>query len=86
MMKTMKLKPAKNFGPGYFIREQMEYRNWSPEILSDTMSITIEYLNKLLKNEQAITVDIAKVLAIVFGNSPQYWLNLDAKYRFWLEN
>lgn len=86
-MKTrIQLRPARNFGPGYFIREQMEYRNWSPEILSDAMSVTLEHLNKLLKNEQAITTDTAKVLTKVFGISPQYWLNLDANYRLWLES
>jgi HTH-type transcriptional regulator / antitoxin HigA len=82
----MNLKPARNFGPGYFIREQMEYRNWNLENLSDALSIAIEPLNKILYNEQAITPDIAKVLAVVFENSPQYWLNLDANYRHRLKN
>jgi len=84
-MATTKLKPARNFGPGYFIREQMEYRNWSQEDLSEVMSITPKHLNKILQDKQAITLDMAKVLSEVFETSPQYWLNLDANYRLWLE-
>jgi len=84
-MATTKLRPARNFGPGYFIREQMEYRNWSQEDLSEVMSITPKHLNKILQDKQAITLDMAKVLSEVFETSPQYWLNLDANYRIWLE-
>jgi len=85
MVTTTKLRPARNFGPGYFIREQMEYRNWSQEDLSEVMSITPKHLNKILQDKQAITLDMAKILAEVFETSPQYWLNLDANYRLWLD-
>jgi len=81
-----KLRPARNLGPGYFIREQMEYRNWSQEDLSEVMSITPKHLNKIIQDKQAITLDMAKILAEVFETSPQYWLNLDANYRIWLHS
>lgn len=85
MVTKTKLRPARNLGPGYFIREQMEYRNWSQEDLSEVMSITPKHLNKILQDKQAITLDMAKILGEVFETSPQYWLNLDANYRLWLE-
>lgn len=78
-----KLKPAKKFGPGYFIKEQMEYRSWTQEELAEVMGITLKHLNNILKDKQAITLDTAKILAEVFDTSPQYWLNLDANYRLW---
>lgn len=84
-MATTKLKPARKFGPGYFIKEQMEYRNWTQEDLSEVMGITMKHINKILQNKQSLTIDMAKVLAEVFETSPQYWLNLDANYRLWLE-
>lgn len=80
-----KLRPARNLGPGYFIREQMEYRNWSQEDLSEVMSITPKHLNKIIQDKQAITLEMAKILGEVFETSPQYWLNLDANYRLWLD-
>jgi HTH-type transcriptional regulator/antitoxin HigA len=84
-MATTKLRPARKFGPGYFIREQMEYRNWTQEDLSEVMGITPKHLNKILQDKQALTIEMSKVLAEVFETSPQYWLNLDANYRLWLE-
>lgn len=83
-MTTNKLRPARKFGPGYFIREQMEHRNWSQEDLAEVMGITIKHLNKILQEKQAITLDMAKVLGEVFETSPQYWLSLDANFRLWL--
>ncbi len=82
----VKLRPAMNLGPGYFIREQMEYRNWSQEDLSEVMGITIKHLNRILQEKQAITLDMAKILAGVFETSAQYWLNLDSAYRLWLKS
>ncbi|MBK8080630.1 MAG: HigA family addiction module antidote protein [Saprospiraceae bacterium] len=84
MEQEIKLRPAKKFGPGYFIKEQMEYRNWTQEDLSEVIGMTPKHLNKILLDKQPITLDTAKILAEVFESSPQYWLNLDANYRLWL--
>jgi len=54
-----KLIPAKNFGPGYFIREQMEYRNWTEVDLARTLKMNDKNLNVLLENKQSITLEIA---------------------------
>ncbi len=85
MNTATKLRPAKMFGPGYFIREQMEYRSWTQEDLSDVMGITIKHLNKILQDKQPITLDKARMLAEIFESSPQYWINLDANYRLWID-
>ena len=84
MEQAVKLRPARKFGPGYFIKEQMEYRNWTQEDLSEVIGMTPKHVNKILQDKQPITLDTAKILAEVFETSPQYWLNLDANYRLWL--
>lgn len=84
MEQITKPRPARKFGPGYFIKEQMEYRNWTQEDLSEVMGMTVKHVNKILQDKQPITLDTAKILAEVFETSPQYWLNLDANYRLWL--
>jgi len=86
MTTTKKIRPAIKFGPGYFIREQMEYRSWTQDELAEVMGLTIKHVNAILKDKQAITLDTAKVLAEVFDTSPQYWLNLDANYRLWIDS
>lgn len=86
MATTQKLRPAIKFGPGYFIKEQMEYRSWTQEELAEVMGMTIKHINQILKDKQSITLDTAKVLAEVFDTSPQYWINLDSNYRLWLNS
>jgi HTH-type transcriptional regulator/antitoxin HigA len=86
METSVKLKPAKKFGPGYFIKEQMEYRNWTQEDLAEVMGLTTKHINKILLNKQPITLDTAKILAEIFESTPQYWLNLDTNYRLWLNS
>lgn len=79
-----KLRPARKFGPGYFIKEQIEYRSWTQEDLAEVLGMTPKHVNKILQDKQPITLDTAKILSEVFEASPQYWLNLDANYRLWL--
>ena len=81
IMETPKLIPARNFGPGYFIREQMEYRNMSIDKLAKVLKVTDEQLNKALDNKQPLSIEMAYALANVFETSTQYWLNLDLNYR-----
>ena len=85
MAHTTQLRAAKKFGPGYFIQEQMDLRNWIQEDLADVMGVSEKHLNKILKNRQSITLDIARLLGEIFDTSPQYWINIDTGYRLWLE-
>ncbi len=79
------LRAAKKFGPGYFIREQMEIRGWVQEELADILGISAKHMNSILLDKQPITIENARKLAIAFNTSAQYWLNLDNDYRLWIE-
>jgi plasmid maintenance system antidote protein VapI len=72
------------FGPGYFIREQMEIRNWSPEKMAKIMNVTIDDFYRILNNECILTEETAHLLGSIFNTSAQYWTNLDTGYRSWL--
>ena len=85
MASIKNLKAAKKFGPGYFIREQMEIRGWVQEELADVLGISPKHLSSILQDKQALSIENAKKLASAFNTSPQYWLNLDNDYRLWLE-
>ena len=76
-----KLTPFINIGPGEFIKDEMEFRNWTQEILSEILGISLKSVNRIIKNKQSITVDVAKCLSEAFGQSPEYWLNLNNNYR-----
>ncbi len=79
------IKAAKKFGPGYFIREQMEIRGWIQEELADILGISTKHLSSILQDKQSLSITNAKKLSSVFNTSPQYWLNIDNDYRLWLE-
>lgn len=64
----------------------MEIRGWIQEELADILGISAKHLNSILLDKQALSIDVVKRLGKVFGNSPQYWLNLDNDYRLWLES
>lgn len=85
MVETTQLRAAKKFSPAYFIREEMELRDWTQEDLSEVMGITPKHLNMILRDKQPITMEMARILGEVFDNTPQYWINLDAGYRLWKE-
>lgn len=85
MASIKNLKAAKKFGPGYFIREQMEIRGWVQEELADVLGISAKHLSSILQDKQSLSIENAKKLSSAFNTSPQYWLNLDNDYRLWLE-
>lgn len=77
--------PFLNIGPGEFIKEELEVRNWRQEDLAHILGISLKSVNKLIKNKQAITIETAKLLSKAFGQSPHYWINLDTNYRLRLQ-
>jgi HTH-type transcriptional regulator/antitoxin HigA len=85
MIQTTQLKAAKKFGPGHFIREQVEMRHWTQEDLSSVLGITLKHINKILTDKQPVTLDMARILGEVFNTSAQYWVNLDTSYRLWMQ-
>ena len=44
--------------------------------LAEAMGVSRKTVNELCTNRRAITVDTALMLATVFGNSADFWLNL----------
>lgn len=76
-----KYTPFLNLGPGEFIKEELETRNWKQEDLAAILGMSLKSVNKLIMNKQAITIGTARLLSKVFDQSPQYWMNLDTNYR-----
>ena len=77
--------PYINVGPGEFIKEEMEIRNWTNEDLSQVLGLNPKTISEILNDQQRITINTAKILSKAFGQSPQYWLNLDNNYRLHLK-
>lgn len=83
MVSITQMRAARKFGPGYFIREQMDLREWTQEDLAEVTGLTLKHINKILQEKQPVTLDTARILAEVFNTSAQYWINIDTSYRLW---
>ena len=51
--------------------------------LADAMGVPRKLVNELCNNRRAVTADTALMLARVFGNSPEFWLNLQRRTDLW---
>ncbi len=85
MLRTSQVRPARKFGPGYFIREQMELREWTQQELAEITGFTQKHISELLNDKTPLSFDMARILGEVFDTSASYWLNLDQAYRLWLQ-
>lgn len=84
MTHTTALTPAKKFGPGYFIHEQMAQLNWTQEHLAKITGLSFKNIKDILQDKQPITLNVAQLLGEIFSTTAQYWMNLDSSYRLWL--
>lgn len=73
--------PAEIFPPGDFIREEIDARGWTQQDLADILGKPLPTVNQILKGKKGIVADTAQRLAAAFGNSAQFWMNLEASWR-----
>jgi addiction module HigA family antidote len=55
----------------------------SQTALAAAMGVERRLVNELCNGRRAVTVDTALMLARVFGNSPEFWLNLQRRSDLW---
>ena len=77
---VMSVKPFMNIGPGNIINRFMQERQWTNMDLSKQTGLPLEEVKRLLSNKESVTIEIAKRLSMVFGNSCDFWLNLQENY------
>ncbi len=65
------------------VEEFMEPLNITQGILAQAMGVSRRTVNELCTNKRAITVDSALILARVFGNIADFWLNLQRRNDIW---
>jgi antitoxin HigA-1 len=51
--------------------------------LASALGVSRRTVNELCTNKRSITVDTALMLAKVFGNTPNFWLNLQQRNDIW---
>ncbi len=78
-----------NIHPGEILQlEFLEPLNITPYRLSKDIGVTQTRIGEILSGKRSITADTALRLSRYFGNSPQFWLNLQMQYdlrQAWVE-
>lgn len=52
--------------------------------LAEAMGVPRKHVNELCNDRRAVTAATALILARVFGNSAEFWLNLQRRTDLWL--
>jgi addiction module HigA family antidote len=77
-MQTGEFRPVT---PGEILKEEFlaEY-DLSQGALARAIGISPNRITEIINNRRRITADTALRLALYFGNSPEFWMNLQANY------
>ncbi|PKR57314.1 HigA family addiction module antidote protein [Thalassospira lucentensis MCCC 1A00383 = DSM 14000] len=63
--------------------EFMEPMALTQTALADAMGVPRKHVNELCNNRRRITADTALILARVFGNSAEFWINTQTRNDLW---
>ena len=66
--------------PGEFLREILEDRGISQAQFARAIGVAPMRISHVVKGTRPITAELALLFARALGQSPQYWLNLQAAY------
>jgi addiction module HigA family antidote len=66
--------------PGEFLREALEELGTSQAELARTIGVSSMRVSHVIRGARPVTAELALLFGKVFGQSPQYWLNLQAAY------
>src|SRR5436190_13035033 len=80
-MLMTKRKPAKI--SEILVQEFMELLSLTQGDLAAAMGVPRKHVNELCNDRRAITADTALILARVFGNSADFWLNVQRRSDLW---
>src|SRR5437763_9505999 len=80
-MLTTKRKPA-SVGE-ILVEEFMEPLGLTQGELAEAMGVARKHVNELCNDRRAITADTALMLGRVFGNSADFWLNVQRRNDLW---
>jgi antitoxin HigA-1 len=80
-MLTTKRKPA---SVGEILTEEfMEPLGLTQAALAEAMGVPRKHVNELCNDRRGVTVPTALILARVFGNTPDFWLNTQRRTDLW---
>jgi len=65
------------------VEEFLKPMNLSQGALAEAMGVPRKHVNELCNDRRGVTAATALILARVFGNSPDFWLNVQRRVDLW---
>ena len=66
--------------PGEFLKEALDELGTSQAVFARAIGVSSMRISHIVNGTRPVTVELALLFGRVFGQSPQYWLNLQAAY------
>ena len=66
--------------PGKFLKEALEELGASQAEFARAIGVSPMRISHIVKGTRPVTAELALLFGRAFGQSPQYWLNLQAAY------
>ena len=66
--------------PGEFLKEALEELGASQAEFARAIGVAPMRISHIVKGARPVTAELALLFGRVFGQSPQYWLNLQSAY------
>jgi addiction module HigA family antidote len=66
--------------PGEYLREILDDMALTQAALAEAIGVSAMRVSHLLKGDRPVTAELALRLGRAFGQTPQYWLNLQSTY------
>lgn len=66
------------------VTEFMQPLGLTQTALAAAMGVPRKHVNELCNDKRTVTAATALILARVFGNSPDFWLNIQRRMDIWL--
>src|SRR5882724_4296298 len=84
MRRTMLMTKRKPATVGEVLTEEfMQPLGLTQAALAEAMGVQRKHINELCNNRRTVTAATALILARVFGNSPDFWLNVQRRSDLW---
>ena len=64
-------------------KEFIEPMGLTQGALAEAMGVARKHVNELCNDRRTVTAPTALILARVFGNSPEFWLNVQRRTDLW---
>jgi addiction module HigA family antidote len=66
--------------PGRILKRELKARGLAANKLALALSVPSGRITQIINGQRGISAESALRLALYFGNSPQFWMNLQSRY------